>query len=100
MASYEGVGTILGGLPIIAKVAFGKDADGPWGYGEYWSEVEAIYWVKRNGTKGKEIPQHIFDRAEKYDPYFCSLTEHLSECAAHEAAEAKDRRDDLTFLDP
>ena len=33
----EHVATILGGLPVIADVAFGKDADTPNGPGEYWA---------------------------------------------------------------
>lgn len=83
----EHAATILGGLPVIADVAFGKDPDGPWGWGEYWSEVTALYWMKKDGSKGKPIPQHLFDRAEKYDPGFCNLTAHVGECLAHVAYE-------------
>jgi hypothetical protein len=75
----SGPGTILGGLPIIADAAFGQDWDG-----EYWSEVEHIYWMKKDGSAGKEIPAHIRDRAEKYDPYFSCLTEQISDHLAHE----------------
>lgn len=71
--------TILGGLPVIADVAFGKDPDGPWGWGDAWAEVQALFWMKRNGTAGKPIPQHVYDRAEKYDPGFASLTEQVSD---------------------
>lgn len=84
MARYTGPGTILGGLPIIADVSWGTDY-----WGEGYAEIEAIYWVKRDGTAGKPIPQHLWDRAEKYDAYFCSLVEQLSEYAACEAAEAR-----------
>lgn len=68
-------GTILGGLPVIADVAFGIDG---W-TGEGWSEVEHIYWQKKDGTAGKEIPLHLRDKAEKYDPYFSNLTEQVGE---------------------
>lgn len=81
--------TILGGLPVIAEISFGKDADTPNGAGEHWSEVGAIYWRKRDGSAGKEISESIRDRAEKYDPYFCNLVEGVCEELAYEAAEER-----------
>lgn len=80
---YTGPGTILGGLPIIAEVSWGTDY-----WGEGYAEIEAIYWVKRDGTAGKPIPQHLWDRAEKYDAYFCSLVEQLQDHCAYENAQA------------
>jgi hypothetical protein len=77
VALPEGPGTILGGLPVIAEVSFGV-SDGPDGR-DYWAEVDTIYWMKRNGSKGKAIPQHIRDRAEKYDYYFCNLIEQVQD---------------------
>lgn len=62
--------TILGGLPVVADVAFGKDADTPNGPGEYWSDVETLYWRKRDGTRGKEVSEAIYDRCHKYDDYW------------------------------
>lgn len=85
----EHIATILGGLAIIADVAFGKDSDTPNGPGDYWASVEHIYWLKKNGTKGKEIPQAVRDKAEKYDPYFATLTENVSEMLAYEDWERK-----------
>lgn len=82
--AYEGPGTILGGLPVIAVIESGKDADTPNGPGEYWSEVQSLHWQKRDGSKGKELPQHIIDRAEKYDYAFCDLIENVHEHLAHE----------------
>lgn len=79
--------TILGGLPVIAEVAFGKDADGPWGWGEYWAEVEGLYWQKRDGSKGARLPATLYDRAEKYDPGFCDLTTNVSDDMAAEQSE-------------
>lgn len=79
------IATILGGLPVIADVSFGHD-----GFtGEYYSEVSQLYWVKKDGSPGKALPQHIKDKAEKYDPSFASLTENVSEMLAHEANENK-----------
>ena len=66
---YGGVGSILGGLPVYAFIASGKD-----GFtGEYWSEVQSIHWLKKGDLPGSEIPQSVFDRAAGYDPYFSSL---------------------------
>lgn len=81
--SYEGPGTILGGLPVIAVVSSGKDSDTPDGPGEYWSEVDSIHWRKRDGTKGKALPEHLRDKAKAYDSGFCDLIDqvhtHLSQ---------------------
>lgn len=76
---------ILGGLPIIAEISFGYDS---WNM-EHWAEVEGIFWCKRDGTKGKEISQALRDRAEKYDPYFSNLIEHVNEELAWEKEEEK-----------
>lgn len=83
--SYEGPGTILGGLPVIAVLSSGKDADTPNGPGEYWTEVDSIHWRKRDGSKGKEIPQHLRDKAEAYDSYFSSLIEDIESHYAYQA---------------
>ena len=85
--------TILGGLPVVATIAFGKDADTPNGPGEYWAEVEEICWRKRDGTAGKPVPEHIYDRAEKYDPYFSALIETIESELAYEAYEESLRTD-------
>lgn len=77
--SFEGPGTILGGLPVWAEIDAGKDADTPNGPGDYWAEVRQIYWRKRNGSKGKPIPQHLFDKAAKYDYKFCDLIEQVQD---------------------
>lgn len=81
---YEGPGTILGGLPVICVAEAGKDPDTLNGPGEYWEEVLSIHWQKHDGSKGKEIPQHIRDRAEAYDYGFCDLLEQVSSHIMHE----------------
>lgn len=85
--SYEGAGRILGGLPVYAYIDCGKDADTPNGPGEYWAEVRSLHWLKKNGTPGKELPQHIIDRAEKYDYGFCDLTMEIADNLAADAWE-------------
>lgn len=81
----EGPATILGGLPVIAEVSYYR--------GDGWStdddaEVDALYWRKRDGSKGKPLPQHIIDRAEAKDPYWhCDVIEAVSDHLAHEAWE-------------
>lgn len=81
--------SILGGLPVIAEISFGKDSDTPNGPGEYWSEVDALYWCKRDGTAGKPISDRLWERAEKYDPYFCALIEGVCDELAYEASEKR-----------
>ena len=82
---FIGPGTILGGLPIIAEVSWGYDGF----FCEDWSSVETIYWRKRDGSAGKPVSQALLDRAERYDPYFATLIEQLTEQAAAQAAEAR-----------
>lgn len=50
--------TILGGLPVIATVSFTRDY-----WGECDADVDDLCWMKRDGSKGKSIPQHLFDKA-------------------------------------
>jgi hypothetical protein len=73
--SYSGPGTICGGLPVWATM--------DWSYDIYPGESDAkiteIRWLNRDGTPGGHIPQKVWDRAEKADPYFCCLTEALGE---------------------
>lgn len=71
VASY-----ILGGLPIMAKINCWM-SEGTWlSDAEFYSEVEKIFWMKRDGTPGKEIPEHLYERAEEYDYMFSDLMEY------------------------
>lgn len=78
----EGPATILGGLPVWAEVSFYR--------GDGWTtdddaEVDALYWLKRDGTKGAPLPQHIIDRAEAKDPYWqCDVIEKVSDHLMYE----------------
>lgn len=69
----EGPSTILGGLPVFLVVSCGYD---PYN-NEYWSEVDEICWRKKDGSKGKPIPDSVRDRAENYDYGFCEAIEQL-----------------------
>lgn len=60
--TLRGPATILGGLPVFAVCWYTR--------GDGWSTdddcgVEALYWLRRDGTPGKELPQKIIDRLEK-----------------------------------
>lgn len=73
--TFSGVGSILGGLPVFAVIDHGQD-----GFtGEYYSEVRSIHWLRKDDKPGKEIPQHIRDRAYKYDPYFSNLMDMVND---------------------
>lgn len=84
----EGPCTILGGLPVIAEVWFTR--------GDGWmtdddAGVDALFWQKRDGSKGKEVSQKIYDRLEKSDPYWqCGVTEQVFDYLAYTA----DNQDD------
>ncbi len=65
--SFFGPCTIKGGLPAWAEVSFGKDSDTPNGPGDYWAEVENIFWMKRDGSMGAPVSEKVFDEAMAYD---------------------------------
>ncbi len=78
----EGPATILGGLPVIAEVWFTR--------GDGWATdddagVTALYWVKKDGTKGKEVPESIYERCAKADDYWeCDVIDAVSDHIAYE----------------
>jgi hypothetical protein len=80
--ALEGPCTILGGLPVWAVCWYER--------GDGWmtdddAGVDSLHWLKRNGTKGKEVSEKIYDRLEKADPYWqCEVTEQVFDYLAHE----------------
>jgi hypothetical protein len=77
----EGPCTVLGGLPLIAEVWFTR--------GDGWTidddaGVDALYWQKRDGTKGKEVSQKIYDRLDEINYWECEVIEQVSDHLAHE----------------
>jgi len=76
VSGFAGPCTVLGGLSLWAECW----ASGPDYYGEYDAGVDTLYWVKRDGTKGKEISQKMYDKIEKWDEYWQALvTEQVSD---------------------
>lgn len=68
--------SILGGLPVVAEVWF----SGPDYNGEYDSGCDALYWRKRDGSKGKEVSAAVMDRLERYDSCWqASITEQAND---------------------
>ena len=84
-----GPSLLKGCLPVWIEVSAGKDADTPNGAGEYWEEVDAIYWLKRDGTKGSHISEKLWEEAEKEDYGFCNMLEGFWDTMRHEQEEAK-----------
>lgn len=77
---------ICGGLPVIAEVFFDQDY-----WGEHDATVEAIYWMKKDGTAGSQVSQKVYDRAEKYDCQFSSLVDQVNDwCAMQEPEESNE----------
>lgn len=74
---------ILGGLPVIAEVSFSYDSYSM----EHDASVEDLFWMKRDGTKGKSIPQHLFDKALEYgnDYQGCNIIEQVNDHLVYEA---------------
>lgn len=61
MALYGGQATVFGGLPVWAEIIYEK--------GDGWMSdddayVDQIYWLKRNGQKGKAFSKKLWDRLE------------------------------------
>lgn len=66
----QGPSVLFGCLPVWIVVSAGGNT-----YDDYWEEVEEVYWLKRNGTKGSPVKQSILDRAEAQDFGFCNVLE-------------------------
>ena len=63
MATVKARAEIFGCLPAIAVISTGYDSF----TGEYWSELDHLFWRKRDGLPGKEIPKKIRDRVDDGD---------------------------------
>lgn len=76
----EGPATILGGLPVWAEVWYTR--------GDGWTTdddcgVSHIFWLKRDGTKGKEVSQKIYDRLDKIDYWESDVCDKVFEHLAY-----------------
>jgi hypothetical protein len=72
MNNLRGPATILGGLPVWAECWFTR--------GDGWTTdddcgVDALYWLRRDGTKGAPLPQKIIDRLDKTGHWEASVCE-------------------------
>lgn len=80
--AFEGPCTVLGGLPMWAVCWYTR--------GDGWETdddcgVTSLHWQKRDGSKGAEVSQKIYDRLEKADPYWESpVVDAVSEHVAFE----------------
>lgn len=82
--------TVCGGLPLIADVWF----SGPDYFGEYDSEVTALYWMKRNGERGKQVSERFMESLEKRNPYWQGdVTEQVSDYYASQEHAEREGRD-------
>lgn len=78
----SGPASILGGLPVIADVWYTR--------GDGWTTdddagVDCLYWMKRDGSKGKPLPEHMYDRLHKSDPYWeCDVVEAVTDHLCYE----------------
>ena len=93
LSTVEGPTTILGGLPVWAVFTYER-GDG-WETDDDFT-LDAMHWLKRDGTKGGALPQHLRDRAEDRDMFFCDAFQQLcdnllgpAEDAAHEGVYLK-----------
>lgn len=75
--------TVLGGLPLLADVWFTR--------GDGWTTdddagVDALYWQRRDGSKGEPVSPAIYERLDKSDPYWeAGVIEQVSEHLSYEA---------------
>lgn len=67
--------TVRGGLPVIADVWF----SGPDYYGEYDSGVNALYWQKRDGTRGNELSKALMEKIKSQDYWEAYVTEQAND---------------------
>jgi len=84
--SCEGPTVILGGLPVWAEVWYTR--------GDGWmtdddAGVTALYWLKRDGTKGKEVSEAIYERCRKDAYWECDVCDRVFDYIAHKDWEEK-----------
>ena len=78
----EAPATILGGLPVWAECWVTQ--------GDGWTTdddagVDTLYWLKRDGTKGKPVSQKVYDKLEKGSDYWeCDVCDQVFDYLAHE----------------
>lgn len=78
-----GIVTLLGGLAVWVEVSFYP--------GDGWTTdddaaVDAVYWLKKDGTKGSEFSPKMYDRLDKWYPYWeADAIETVSEYLAYQA---------------
>ncbi len=73
---FEGPASVLGGLPVWAEVYCSGEDD---------AEVEGLYWLKRDGSKGAPFSQKMWDRVQKHDPYWiANVIEQVFDHIEHE----------------
>lgn len=79
---------ILGGLPAWATINYSYDSY----TGESDSEVEELFWQKRDGSRGSALPQHIFDKALSYgnDYQGCDIIEQVDATLGYEQWEREE----------
>jgi hypothetical protein len=81
--TLSGPVTVLGGLRLWAEATYTVDY-----WGECHSGVSGLYWLKRNGTRGKEVSQKFIDGLEKRQRWWeDDVCLELSEEAAYRASE-------------
>lgn len=79
--------SILGGLPVYAEIDWSR-GDGYTVDDDAW--VDALYWVKRDGSQGNPVPESMYEKLEKHDPYWeCEVTENVFEQLSFERYEAE-----------
>lgn len=66
-----GLATIKGGLPVWAEVYFSYDSFTM----ESDAEVQDICWVKKDGSRGKSVPEHIYRKVVDDDCQSCDVIE-------------------------
>lgn len=75
--------TVMGGLPLIADVSFTRDF-----YGDVDADVDQLYWMKRDGSKGAPVSEAFMEKLNKRHEWWeADVTEQVSEHLAYEQAE-------------
>lgn len=74
--------TVLGGLPVWAEVSFYR--------GDGWTtdddaQVDGLYWLRRDGSKGAPLSSKMLDRLEKRDHFWeCGVIEQVTDSLIHD----------------
>jgi hypothetical protein len=90
MPKCGGQATVFGGLPVWAEVEY-ENGDGLWE--SDFAIVDEVYWLKRNGQKGKPFSKKLWERLDKDKDWQTYVIEQVFDDIAYRQRPERDYND-------